>query len=696
MKKFLKIAMVLVPAGLISLGFYLKNNDAGEDILMQVITQNLKNYHYEPLDVNDDWSEKAFDHYLEFLDGNKRFLLETDVKDLKKYRKELDDQTQNGTYVFFDESLKIFKERTLQCQEFYQDILRNPFDFELDETVDFGEDQPYAKNEKELKERWRKYLKYSVMTRLSTSMDVEKAKEKDSANTAEIKPFETLEKEAREAVLKTHNEWFERMFKIDRKEHLSTYVNAITSIYDPHTNYFPPADKANFDIRMSGQLEGIGAQLQEKDGYIKVTSIVPGSPSAMQGELQANDLILKVAQGKEEPVDIVNAKIDDAVKLIRGKKGTEVRLTVQKPDGSIKIIPIVRDVVQLEETYAKSVILNDETGKKVGYLYLPSFYADFNGRSGRSSWKDVKAELEKLKANGAEALIFDMRNNGGGSLGDCNEMAGLFLENNGPVVQVKQRNQKQEALEPMFNEYVWDKPVVFMVNEFSASASEILAAAMQDYHRGLIVGSHTTHGKGTVQRMIDLNATFDSKSYPDMGSLKLTMQKFYRINGETTQLKGVTPDIIWADNYTYIKTGEKEEEFSMPYDKISAAKYKVINGNNALFANAKTNSMQRTSTNPLFAEIEKNAHRWEEQNKNEVYTLNLAKYRSETQAKKEVSDAYNAQFKAYQDLVLTANKEDAVSATDTVKTKRVDDWYKGVKKDIYLYETLQIAEDLIK
>ena len=317
--------MVAAPIALISWGFILKQNDTGEEVLLKVIKENLDYMHFSPLEMNDELSEKAFDNYLKYIDGNKRFLLASDVQQLEVNRQSIDDQTLAGTYVFFDNTLNLLDQRIEECQTYYRDILAEPFDFTKNDSVDFGEDLPFAQNAAAMKERWRKYLKYNVMTRVATALDIEKKKQSDSTNTDEIKTLSEIEVDTRKAVLKNHNDWFERLKKLNRRERLSTYVNAITTLYDPHTTYFPPADKENFDIRMSGQLQGIGAQLQEKDGYIRVTSIVPGSPSALQGELKANDLIIKVAQGDGEAVDIVNARIDDAVKLIRGDKGTEVR-----------------------------------------------------------------------------------------------------------------------------------------------------------------------------------------------------------------------------------------------------------------------------------------------------------------------------------------------------------------------------------
>jgi carboxyl-terminal processing protease len=695
MKKFIKICMVVVPVALLSWGFLLKQNDTGEEVLLKVIKENLDYMHFAPLEMNDALSSKAFDKYLDYIDGNKRFLLQSDVEQLQVNRNQIDDQTISGSYVFFDNTIVLLNKRINESQKYYREILATPFDFTGNDSVNFGEDQPYASNENEMKERWRQYLKYNVMTRVAAALSIEKAKESDTTNTVDIKSLEQIEIDTRKAVLKNHNDWFVRMKKLDRRKRLATYVNAITTLYDPHTTYFPPADKENFDIRMSGQLQGIGAQLQEKDGYIRVTSIVAGSPSALQGELQANDLILKVAQGEEEPVDIVNAPIDDAVKLIRGDKGTEVRLTVQKPDGSVKIIPIIRDIVKLEETYAKSVMLKDESNKKVGYLHLPSFYADFNGENGASSSKDVKRELKKLEKEGAKSLIFDLRNNGGGSLQDVVDIAGYFIDK-GPVVQVKARNYSARILEDQAGGKIWDKPVVIMVNEFSASASEILAAAIQDYGRGIIIGSHTTHGKGSVQQFFDLNRTLRGTGYPDLGALKITTQKFYRIDGSTTQLRGVTPDIIWPDNYTYIPTGEKEQDNSLEWDKIEATEFTVDITDKPKFESVIAASKQRINENPVFIEVDKNAQRWKAQRDRKLFTLNLAKYQAETAAQKEISDQYRTLFKPFDVMKVQSLKADKeVLKEDSTKALRAKDWHKALQKDIYLYETIQVAEDLI-
>lgn len=693
----MKIAlMILVPSALLSMGFYLKKADLGEDLLVRVILENLKNFHYAPVQIDDKFSEKAFNNYMEMLDGNKRFFTQDDINELSKYKYTIDDESINGTYGLLNRSVEILEQRQIEVQQMVKALLANPFNFDVAETVEFGDSVKYAKNSEELKEKWRLYLKYNVMLRLASAIDVQEKAKENNDTIIKIESLDSLEYKARQGVQKTHDEWFERITKMERKDRLNVYVNALTAVFDPHTNYFPPADKENFDIRMSGKLEGIGASLQEKDGYIKVVKIIAGSPSALQGDLKENDIILKVAQGKEEAIDIVNVRIDDAVKLIRGKKGTEVRLTVKKPDGTTKIIPIIRDVVVLEETYAKSAIVNDKDNKKMGYIYLPSFYADFSGQGGRTSWKDVKDEIEKLKNEGVKGIILDLRNNGGGSLGDVVDMGGLFIPE-GPIVQVKARGESPIIMKDNNKEVTWDGALVIMVNSFSASASEIMAAAMQDYKRAVVLGAGSTHGKGTVQRFIELNQTVRDRTAPDLGSLKLTIQKFYRINGDATQLKGVVADIDMPDNYTYIKTGEKEDAAAMPFDRIEQAPYKVGNQYIKDLNKIKKNSIERTKQKDEILLLDENAKRWQKQNEKTVFDLNMAAFRAEEKKNIEYNKKYDELFKPIDGFVVSIPKVDSNSAKDDEgKKARQTDWQNNLKKDLYLYEALQICEDILK
>tara|TARA_B110000977_G_scaffold18902_1_gene22818 strand:- start:4102 stop:6183 length:2082 start_codon:yes stop_codon:yes gene_type:complete len=688
-----KSLFLVAPMLFVAFGFYLKIQDEGEDILMKAVNASLQGAHYDPAIINDEFSEKAFKLYLKNLDANKRLLSKSDVKQLDKFEKEIDDEIKNGTYNLFNASLKLVNKQTTLTEQFFEDILAQPFDFNINEEVDFDEEIPYAKNDKELKDRWRKYLKYSVLTKLYTDQLAQEKAEEKSDTVFTPKPFDTLEYNARKSVLKTHRDYYSRLKRLERKDRLSMYINSITGVYDPHTNYFPPADKENFDIQMSGQLEGIGAQLQEKDGYIKITNIIPGGPSSLQGDLQANDLILKVKQEGGEAVNIVDWRIDDAVKIIRGKKGTKVTLTVRKPDGAEQDITITRDVVILEETYAKSLLLNDKDNVKTGYIYLPSFYADFRNPRGRFSWKDVKAEVEKLKTAGVKGIILDLRSNGGGSLDDVVKMGGLFIDE-GPIVQVKEKGRKPQVLADRYAGAEWDGALVIMINEFSASASEIMAAAMQDYGRAVIVGSSSSHGKGTVQRFLNLNQTIRNKNIPDLGSIKLTIQKFYRINGDATQLKGVSSDILLPDNYMYIKTGEKEQDYPMAWDQIESASYdsKSYQVKKSVFET----SNARVQSNETFKLIEENARRWEKQRESRKYPLSIAKYALQEEKQK----AEGEKFEILNKLEISGFEVSNIPSdlekikTEESRMKINKDWIKSINKDPYVYESLQIIEDL--
>ncbi|MFY9281409.1 MAG: carboxy terminal-processing peptidase [Bacteroidia bacterium] len=691
--KLKNIFFVVAPFIFVATGFYMKAQDEGESILLQAINMSLQGAHYDPPVVDDAFSQKAFDLYLKNIDGNKRLLLASDTVQLVNYRNEIDNEINDGTYKLFDLSLELIEKQTKATEVYFEEILAQPFSFIENEEVNLGEDMPFAKDETELRDRWRKYLKYSVLSRLHDDIIAQEKTLEKGDTIFTPKSYDSLEYLARKNVLKTHRDWYKRLNRLDRKDRLALYINSITAVYDPHTNYFPPEQKEDFDIQMSGQLEGIGAQLQEKDGYIKITNIIPGGPSSLQGELMANDLILKVKQEGGEPIEIIDWRINDAVKIIRGKKGTKVTLTVRKPDGSVKNITITRDVVVLEETYAKSLVLHDQDNIKTGYIYLPTFYADFQNPRGRFSWKDVKVEVEKLKATGIKGIILDLRNNGGGSLDDVVKMGGLFIDQ-GPIVQVKEKGRQAQVLEDRYPGAEWDGALVIIINEFSASASEIMAAAMQDYGRAVIVGSSSSHGKGTVQRFLNLNQTLRNKNLPDLGSVKLTIQKFYRINGDATQLKGVSSDVVLPDNYMYIKTGENENDYAMAWDQISSSKYetKPLDAHNK----AIKKSQVRVKKNETFNLIEENARRWELQRETNTFPLSLEAYKAQEVKEKKEGEKYEALNKIVINGFVVKNipSDLALINSEESRVKRNEEWIKGIAKDPYVYEALQIIEDL--
>ena len=661
-------------------------------ILIDMLMSSLNQAHYSPLKIDDDFSEKAFTLYLKRLDNNKKFLIQADVDALAKYRKSIDDEITNGTFDFYDLSNTLITKRIKEKENWSKEILEKPLDFKSDEDYEIdGDKVKFVSTEAELKAEWKKMLKYQVLSRLDDLLtNQEKAKEKKDSVFVE-KSYDSLEVDARRKTLKANTEWFKRLGKITSKDRFSTYVNTITGLYDPHTEYFAPKEKKKFDQSMSGQFEGIGARLQSKEGIVKVSEIIVGSPSFKQGELKAGDEIHKVAQGKNEAVDITNMDMDDAIELIKGKKGSEVRLTVKKPDGSFKVIPIIRDVIEMEETYAKSAVINNK--KKIGYIYLPMFYADFTRNGAHRCSADMRKEIEKLKAQGVEGIVIDLRDNGGGSLQEVVEMAGLFIPK-GPVVQVKSKAGSINVMEDKNSDVAWDGPLAIMVNHGSASASEILAAAIQDYKRGIIIGTQS-FGKGTVQSFLDLDQyllpQFDS--IRPLGSVKITMQKFYRINGGATQLKGVMPDVVLPDPYALLDLGEKDLDYPMPWDEIAKAtyiEYKTIN-----YDKAKKASAERLKTSTAFKLIEAESKELKSKKDDTKYSLVLEKYRAEqkemrTQNKK--YDALKTDIKGFS-AELTGVDRDAMKS-DTIKINKEIKWTKNIQKDNYIYEATNVMNDM--
>jgi len=608
----------------------------------------------------------------------------------------LDEQINYATFEYYTRSNELIKLRTSEAEQIALALLESPFEFTADESIQLDNKKAkWAANSSELKEQWRLALKYQVMTRVSEMMDEKETALEKKDTSYKQKTMAQMEVEARAKVKKNTRDYFDRLKKIEDKDRLSYYLNSVTAIFDPHTNYFAPARKEDFDAQMSGQFEGIGAKLQEKDGQIKVTEIIPGSASWRQGELKADDIIQKVAQGNADPVDCTDMTLDAVVRMIRGKKGTEVRLTVKKIDGTVKVISIIRDVVEIEETFAKSLLLSNKKGN-VGYIYLPQFYANFNEKgNGRHCSEDIKIEVQKLKAEGAKGIIMDLRNNGGGSLQDVIDIVGLFIDK-GPVVQVKSREGDPIYLNDNDSKVLFDGGLIVMVNEYSASASEIMAAAIQDYKRGVIMGSASTFGKGTVQRMYDLdNFSGGNRSNQPLGTLKITTQKFYRINGGTTQLKGVIPDIILPDEYQYLEYGEKDEEYPLVWDEIPAARFNTWK-NAPSYEKLKTNSVKRISADPAFTLIEKSASSLKSDRDNQLMPLNLDAFRKKVKQNKEDGKKLDDYVKDFPNLAFTTLKVDMENMMgDSIKIRKNTEWINDLKKDLYLNEAFNVMKEML-
>ena len=765
MKKNFKyiIPMLVIALALLSFNQQQDKNTEKDKVLISILKYSLTTNHYQPQDINDDFSIKIFNDFIEGLDPTKRYFLESDINEFAQYKTDIDNQIMKEDISFFNLVNNRFLERVENVKSYYKELLNSPYDFTIDETLDMDyDDATFAKSKDELYETWRKHLKFSTLSRLH-----DKFSEKESNSTFEkqlrddlvnntsknllstknevlqiqkilidnniylgnsgidkngvdgmagsltykgiqeykkkfintkvenivnssSKNFAKLEIEARESTLKNYDDFYERLGDFDHTDWFATYLNSITQAFDPHTTYLPPRLKKDFDESISGKLEGIGAQLSYKNDYTKVTRLISGGPAWRAGELEVGDIILKVAQGDGEPLDIVGMRLRNAIEFIKGKKGTEVRLTLKKIDGSVQVISIIRDIVELEDTFVKSSII-EKDGKKFGVINLPKFYIDFNDRKARNCAKDMAIEIERLKKENIDGVLIDLRNNGGGSLPAVVEMAGLFIKD-GPIVQVKYKGEKPIVQKDRDKSILWDGPMVVLTNEFSASASEIFAAALQDYKRAIIIGSKQTYGKGTVQSSINLNRYYNYKS--DLGGLNLTIQKFYRINGGSTQLEGVKPDIILPSRYRYMDIGEKDFENPLSWDQIPKANYDTWD-NYSNLDDVVSRSISRINTKPQFLLIDKNAKWLKKSQEDTTVYLNYDAYKSDLDDHELESKKFESLSKYTSDLTFNSPQyEYPLIKKDSVLGVKRTAWHKNLSKDIYIEEGLNVLGDL--
>ena len=700
MKRNYKILLIiaLLSVGLVSFTLIPKQNptDPEKDkLLIELLTFVIEKGHYNPAAIDDAFSKGVYKDYLNALDPSKRFFLQSDIQEFSSYETKLDEQIKDKDLTFFDLTYNRLMQRMEQSKSYYKTALEKPFDYKKEESFNTDYEKiPFAKSKEELEERWRLQVKLSALSSLveKQKLEEDKLKNKDETKKSEPKTLEQLEKETRESTLNSLNDNFNFIADLDREDWFSVYVNTIASRFDPHTSYMAPSEKERFDVSMSGKLEGIGARLQKKGDFTEITELISGGPAWRGKELEAGDIVLKVAQADAEPIDVVGMRLDDVVKKIKGPKGTEVRLTIKRQDGAIKVITIIRDQVEIEETYVKSSVV-EKDGLKYGVIYLPKFYIDFEDQNSRDAGKDVAIEVERLKKEGVQGIVMDVRDNGGGSLKTVVDIAGLFIEQ-GPIVQIKSSAGKKEVLYDRDIKVQWDGPLVIMINEFSASASEILAAAIQDYKRGVIIGSKQSYGKGTVQNVIDLNQFVRGSTYGDLGALKTTTQKFYRINGGSTQLEGVKSDIAIPDRYSYLKMGEKDMDNAMPWDKIDPADYQVWNKQNN-FDLAISKSKTRMQANPQMKLIDENAKWLDDRNKENVYSLNIDKFKAEQKSLEEKNKKYKsiADYKNIFEFKSLPYELEAMSKDSILKEKR-DRWHESLSKDIYIEEAIHILNDL--
>lgn len=682
-----------------------------------MLSKQLPALHFSEKTMNDELAEAAFKLYIKQLDYQKRFLLKKDVEQLEAFADYIDDNLKSGRISLPDAGNDILSEKIMLVEKMVGKMLENTT-VRADDGVELsGEGEgdlqvgiftvtrrekyetdvekiDYVQNLDELKERWRKILKAQVISKF-LDLEEEQKKEEDPAKK---KNLEELWQDAIVKVRKRNKNFFHRLHQETLQDHYDRFFNSVTRAFGPHTNYISPASKEDFDINMRGSLEGIGAMLMEKDGMIKVVRIIPGSAAARQGRLKAEDIILQVAQGDEEPVDITDMRLRDAVRLIRGPKGEEVRLTVRKPDGAKEVIAIIRDVVLKEESFVKSAVISSEDGRKTGYIFIPGFYRDFegtrNGAHGRNSTDDTRREILKMEEENVDGIVLDLRDNGGGALIDAVDIAGLFIRS-GPVVQVKNSFGDRKVLEDKDDAIVYDGPLVVLVNKFSASASEIVAAAIQDYHRGVIVGGKHTHGKGTVQAVINLSdhiPLFYLRKYDDLGALKVTIQKFYRVNGGSTQYKGVEPDIVLPSLFDHLKSGERYLEYTLPWDTIQPVQYTPYPDFKVDMDLLRQKSRKRVVEDEGLKTIREEAEKAKKRQDETVVSIDINEMRKKREEARQVREKVGAHYRKY--------RREAVEDPEKVEKQAEEEgsrevWLKDIHEDPYIHEAVNIVGDII-
>ncbi len=692
MRYLLKIISFILFTGiLLSFSVDRGSNPNKDRLLLELISYVLERGHYNPRQIDDNFSKNVFNSYIKGLDNQRRFFLQSDIDNFTKYRYRIDDLIKNSDISFFDLTIEKLFQRTNQVNSFYSELLEKPFDFSKEEFINLDFDNlPYSRTLNDLKKRWRMRFKLSAL-QIYYDKKQEENDKKGKDSMYQIKSDLALEREARESVIENLDIFFENVSQLERKDWFTVFVNSIALEFDPHTSYYAPQEKDRFDTRISGKFEGIGARLQRKNEQVHIIEIIPGGPVWRDNLLKVGEIILKVAQKDEEPIEIGNMRLDDAVNLIKGPKGTKVYLTVKKVDGIIEEVEIIRDVVELEESYAKSSLIIKDSNK-YGLIELPQFYIDFDDYSNRNAAIDVKKEINQLKEKDVQGIIIDLRNNGGGSLKTVVDITGYFIKD-GPVVQVKSTGGRKEILRDNDSSIIWEGPLVILVNEFSASASEILAAALQDYKRAIVLGSKQTFGKGTVQNMVDLNRIISGSTYGDLGAVKLTTDKFYRINGGSTQLEGVKSDVVILDRYSYIDLGEKDQENPLSWDYIEPTTFDFWHYE-IDYKSMLERSENRMKSSQYISLIDEQA-KWVKQQQDEYdYTLNYNNLYQEKEFEKKKINKFKKLNEFESGLQFEWLPEPGKKTINKEITLRRNRWIQSLKGDFYIDEATNILEDL--
>ena len=674
--------------------FDFNQNNEKDKLLIEIISYVIERGHFDPKNIDNEFSENMFKEFIENMDGQHRFFLSSDIGNFKKYKYDLDDQIINSKTTFFDLVYNKLIQRQEIVKNFYEEILNKPFSFNEDEIISLDyKNAPYPTTLNDLKFLWRKRLKLSTLSIYVDKKEDQINQKKIDSSHAILDDY-ILEKQSREITLNNMKNFFDSVDELNRNDYFNIYINSLVKQFDPHSFYFSPNEKETFDTSISGKFEGIGARLGKKNQQITILEVISGGPVWKGNLLEPGDVILKVSDSSGDPVEVTGMRLDDVVKLIKGPKGTNVILNVKRVDGTINDVNIVRDIVELEESYAKaSIIKKNETN--YGLIYLPKFYVDFKSYNERNAANDVKKLIIQLKKEKINGLVLDLRDNGGGSLQTVVDITGYFIKS-GPVVQVKSTGGKKQVLRDRDPSVIWNGPLVVLVNELSASASEILAAALQDYNRAIVIGSKQTFGKGTVQNVVDLNKIIAGNSYGNLGALKLTTDKFYRINGGSTQLEGVKSDIIFPNRYSFIEIGEKDQENPLPWDFIGSAQFSPSDTNNN-FEYVQNESNKRIVSNTYLNLLKEEAKWVKEQQDQYKYSLNYSEFVRNRDSIVNISKKFDKIGNYRSDLTIDWIEEDRleIDVNNSFKEKRAR-WKETLIKDIQLNEAINILSDIVQ
>ncbi|WP_288441847.1 carboxy terminal-processing peptidase [uncultured Chryseobacterium sp.] len=690
--------LLLLPLTLFVFGFRPPLNEEEKMQIIMVNTKNILSYlHYSPKPINDAYSKEVYKQYFESIDPTKTYFLQSDMDEFRKYETKLDDYLNTGDLTFYKLTVDKLYQRIDEIDKMTKDIFSKPINLEEDEILTL---EPKLKNAPANKQQqyneWRKYVKYNILQEIeSMNRKSEEKKKEDSNNKENTSKPEVLSqdekiKKATENVKDLLEEKFIRFRKRQKMDWFTVYINAYTHIFDPHTNYYSPQGKKDFDMDFKGKIIGIGAVIQEKKGNLYIGTLSIGAPAWKTKQLTEGDKILKIKSTPDtDPVNVVDMLSSEAIKLIRGEKGTPITLTVQKKDGTIQDVTIIREEISIEDTFAKSIIIN-ASDKKYGLINLPKFNADFEDKDGRNASDDIKKEIIKLKEQNIQGIVLDLRGNSGGSLTEVGDIMGLFMDA-GPYVQVKDGNGKITTLKNKNEVPIWNGPLVILQNELSASAAEILAGVMQDYGRAVIMGSPVSYGKGTVQVFVDLNRFLNTEE--DFGSIKLTIQKYYRITGESTQRKGVSSDIQMKDIFSYADIGEKYDDYALAWDKIQGTSFNKQNFLN-IQALQKV-SAERIAKNDNYKLLLEYAQWKENLGKEKTVPLSIQKYSDLMKQRKTQDDKFKVLKTLESGLTFTMYPKDIErEKNDAAFKNKSEVWIKNLQKDLYLQEAINIVEDL--